>query len=93
MKKGGDFDVPGGISVHLTRECGGNVHDRYVIAVTSGSFKKEIHGANPYPGAYNNDPNCAAENAADLEAASCLESACRNKKRCYSVHAEQLVVL
>jgi hypothetical protein len=63
MKKGttrwGDeYDVPDGISAHLTRECGGNVHDRHVVDVTCGSFEKETMGANPY---------YAAKKAADLE--------------------------
>jgi hypothetical protein len=35
------FDIPDGIIAHLTRECGGNVHDRNIVAVTCGSFEKE----------------------------------------------------
>jgi hypothetical protein len=35
------IDVPDGIIAHLTRECGGNVHDRHVVEVTWGSFGKE----------------------------------------------------
>jgi hypothetical protein len=35
-KKGGQFDVPDGIITHLTRECGGNVHDRHVGVVRKG---------------------------------------------------------
>jgi hypothetical protein len=48
------FDVPDGIIAHLTRECGGNVHDCHVVEVRSGSFEKETYGANPDSGAYDN---------------------------------------
>jgi hypothetical protein len=64
-------DVPDGIIAHLTRECGGNVHDREVVDVTSGSFDKET--LRPLDG---NDP----KNAADLETDSIFLSACRDKK-------------
>jgi hypothetical protein len=66
-KKGEYFDVPDGIIAHLTRECGGNVHDHRVVDVTCGSFEKEGHETNPHSGAYNDLPQCAAEHAADLE--------------------------
>jgi hypothetical protein len=72
-----DFDVPDGIIAHLTRECGGNVHDRNVVEVTSGSFEKETHGSNTHSGAYNNNPDDAAKNAADLETNSQFTSAYR----------------
>jgi hypothetical protein len=75
-----EIDVPDGIIAHLTRECGGNVHDRNVIEVTSGSFEKEIDGANPHSGAYHNKPSLAAKNAADLETTSLFQSAFRTKK-------------
>jgi hypothetical protein len=75
-----EFDVPDGIIAHLTRECGGNVHDRHVVDVTSGSFEKENIGANPHSGAYNNDPYCAAKNAADLETDSIFGSAYRYRE-------------
>jgi hypothetical protein len=82
MKKGKDrynreYDVPDGIIAHLTRECGGNVHDYDVVEVTSGSFEKETKGANPHSGACDNDPMFAAKNAADLEDNSCFISALR----------------
>jgi hypothetical protein len=32
-------DIPDGIIVHLTKECGGNVHDHHVVEVTCGSFE------------------------------------------------------
>jgi hypothetical protein len=79
VKKVGDLNVPDGIIAHLTRECGGNVHDRHVVDITSGSFQKETCGANPHSGAYDNDPNCAAKNAADLETYSRFVSAYRLK--------------
>jgi hypothetical protein len=80
VKKGQYFDVPDGIIAHLTRECGGNVHDRNVIDVTSGSFEKETLGANPHSGAYDNNPRYAAKNTADLETHSHFFSACREKE-------------
>jgi prefoldin subunit 5 len=80
VKKGGRFDVPVGIIAHLTRECGGSVHDRHVVDVTCGSFEKETQGANPYSGPYYNSPNYAAKNAADLESSSEFISAYRNEK-------------
>jgi hypothetical protein len=72
--KGINIDVPDGMIAHLTRECGGNVHDCKVVDVTSGSFEKEIYGA------YNNEPMLAAKNAADLETDSCFMSAYRDNK-------------
>jgi hypothetical protein len=74
------IDVPDGIIAHLTRECGGNVHKRNVVDVTSGSFEKESDGANPHSGAWNNDPTIAAKTAADLETGSCFQSASRKKE-------------
>jgi hypothetical protein len=71
MEKGEDFGIPDGIIAHLTRECGGNVHDHDVVEVTSGSFEKETSGLD------DDDPRWAAKNAADLEADSCFWSAYR----------------
>jgi hypothetical protein len=83
LAKGGEtiqtFDIPDGIIAHLTRECGGNVHDHQVVEVTSGSFERVTYGANPHSGAYQNRPEHAAKNAADLEAGSFFYSACRDK--------------
>jgi hypothetical protein len=45
MKKDTFFDLPDRIIAHLTRECGGNVHDRHVVDVTSVSFEKETQRA------------------------------------------------
>jgi hypothetical protein len=73
VKKGKYFDVPDGIIAHLTRECGGNVHDRHVVDITCGSFEKETRRANPHSGAFGNNPNYAA----DLETDSRFVSACR----------------
>jgi hypothetical protein len=75
-----EIDVPDGIIAHLTRECGGNVHDRRVVDVISRSFEKETIGANPYSGAFDNRHYNAAQKAADLEAGSCFVSACRGDK-------------
>jgi hypothetical protein len=80
VKKGKSFHVPDGIIAHLTRECEGNVHDHHVVEVTSGSFEKETHGANPHSGAYDNNPDNAAKNATDLETDSLFQSAFRGKK-------------
>jgi hypothetical protein len=74
------YDIPDGIIAHLTRECGGNVHDGHVVDVTCGSFEKEIEGANPHSGAFYNNPYYAAKNAADLETDSRFISACRTKE-------------
>jgi hypothetical protein len=74
------IDVPDGIIAHLTRECGGNVHNRNLVDVTSGSFEKETQGANPHSGAYDNNPKWAAKNTADLETDSCFISAYRWKE-------------
>jgi hypothetical protein len=76
--RGREINVPDGIIAHLTKECGGNAHDRQVD-ITSGSFEKETEGANPHSGAYDNDPDYAAKNAADLETDSYFFSAYRGK--------------
>jgi hypothetical protein len=47
------FGVPDGIIAHLTRESGGNVHDRHVVGITSGSFEKETCAVNPQHPAKN----------------------------------------
>jgi hypothetical protein len=73
------MDVPDGIIAHLTRECGGNVHKRHIVDVTSGSFEKEIEAANPYSGAYDNNARSAAKNVADWETGLYFASAFRKK--------------
>jgi hypothetical protein len=78
VKKGGQFDVPDGIIAHVTRECGGNVHDRHVVDVTCGSFEKATVGANPHSGVWNNNPVYAAKNAIDLETGPWFRSAYRH---------------
>jgi hypothetical protein len=72
------YEIPEGIIAHLIRECGGNLHDRHVVDVTSGPFEKETQGVNPHSGALNNSPWYAAKNAAGLESPSCFWSAYRN---------------
>jgi hypothetical protein len=74
------YDIPDGIIAHLTRECGGNVDDHCVVDVKSGSFEKEIEGANPHSGAFDNHPRWAAKNVSDLATESCFASACRMKQ-------------
>jgi hypothetical protein len=71
------YDIPDGIIAHLTRECGGNVHDHHVVDVTCKSFEMETVGVNPHSGAFNNDPDFVAKNAADFETDSCFGSAHR----------------
>jgi hypothetical protein len=71
------YDISDGIIARLTRECGGNVHDRHVVDITSGSFEKETQGANPHSGAFDNHPRAAAKNAGDLEIVSYFLSAYR----------------
>jgi hypothetical protein len=80
MKKGKRIDVSDRIIAHLTRECGGNVHDRRAVDVTSGSFEKETKGANRHSGAHNNHLDYAAKNAADLGTISYFQSDFRSKE-------------
>jgi hypothetical protein len=49
MKKRGRFEWPDGIIAYLTRACGGNVHDRHVVVVGSGSFEEETYFAVSHP--------------------------------------------
>jgi hypothetical protein len=74
------IDVPDGIIAHLSRECGGDVHDCSIIDVTCGSFETETQGASPFSGAYYNFPWNAAKNVAFLDNALCFQSAYRDKK-------------
>jgi hypothetical protein len=74
------YDIPDGIIAHLTRECGGNVHDRNVVNVTSGSFEEETEGANPHSGAFDDYYRFAAKRAAEMETGSDLYSAFRKKE-------------
>jgi hypothetical protein len=53
-------DIPDGMIAHLTRVCGGNVHDRQVVDVTCGWFEK----AHPHSRAPDNDLKHAAMDAA-----------------------------
>jgi archaellum component FlaC len=75
----GMHDIPEGIVAHLTRECGGKVHDCPVVEVTCGSLEKETQGANPHSGAYGDHPDNAAKNAVDLETDSVFMSAYRSR--------------
>jgi hypothetical protein len=66
IKQGRKFSVPDGIIAHLTRECGGNVHDHKVVEVTSSKPNGDrgiSHG----------------QNAANMEADSCFTSGFRVK--------------
>jgi hypothetical protein len=56
VKEGKYFNVTEGIISHLTKECGGNVHDRKLVATTAGSFEKTT---------YNKDSD--RKQVADLE--------------------------
>jgi hypothetical protein len=69
------YDIPDGIIAHLTRECGGNVHDRHVVDVTSGSFEKEA----PQSGGLN--PWNRAKNTAELDADSSFYSPHRDPEK------------
>jgi hypothetical protein len=68
-KQGKEYDVPDGIIAHLTRECGGNVHDHNVVEITSGSFEAT-------PDKANGDPR----RVADLDDDSNYWSDCRKRK-------------
>jgi hypothetical protein len=70
VRRGAKFDVPDGIIAHLTRECGGNVHDRGVVVVTSS---KPFTDGNPL-----SEGEFAAKNVADLAAGSAFCSAWRD---------------
>jgi hypothetical protein len=59
-----EIDVPDGIIAHLTRECGGNVHDQNVVEVTS-----------PKP----ENPGDVGKNVADMESASYFYSVYRHR--------------
>jgi hypothetical protein len=64
------FGVPEGIIAHLTKECGGNVHDYGIVEVTSGSFEyttRRPNGCRP------------AQCVADLEVDSTFYSAYRRR--------------
>jgi hypothetical protein len=65
-----EIEVPDGIIARLTRECGGNVHDRHVVKIIAGSFEKETSGANPH----------SAKKAAGLETDSYFCSVFRDQK-------------
>jgi hypothetical protein len=65
---------------HLTRECGGNVHDGHAVEVACRSFEKEAEGANPHFGGYDDKPQWAANKAAELETGSYSLSTYREKR-------------
>jgi septal ring factor EnvC (AmiA/AmiB activator) len=88
MKKGTQFDVPDGIIAHLTRDCGGNVHDRKIVDVTCGSFETETQGANRNSGAYGNCPPFAVKNRAEMENGFMFRVSLSQEGRKYSAHKE-----
>jgi hypothetical protein len=59
-----DFDPLNGVIAHLTRECGGNVHDHKVVTVTSSQ-------------PISCQPHCAARNVVDLASRSVFCSSSR----------------
>jgi hypothetical protein len=61
--------VPDGVIAHLTRECGGNVHDHNVVEGTWGSFEHETQKASNI-----------AKNAADVRIDSDFASLYREKR-------------
>jgi hypothetical protein len=67
--------IPDGVIAHLTRECGGNVHDRHVVDLTCGSFEKQTKGLDDDP----NNPHWAAKNATNFDTESAFGSAYREK--------------
>jgi hypothetical protein len=62
---------------HLTRERGGNVRDRHVVEVTSGSFEKEAVGVNPPSAGFHDRAGCVPKKT-DFDADSGFSSAHRN---------------
>jgi hypothetical protein len=59
----GQSEVPDGIIAYLTRQCGGNVHNRQIVTVTSSSHYRCVWAE-----------KSAAQNVADLETASNFRS-------------------
>jgi hypothetical protein len=88
IKKGGgrtvlrglEIDMPDGIIAHLTRECGGNVHDCRVVNVTAGSFEKRTIGLDPRSGEFKDLHWNAPKYSTALENDRWYRSAFRNKK-------------
>jgi hypothetical protein len=70
IKTGAKFQVPAGVIAHLTRECGGNVHNHGVVAVTSS---KPFSDGDP-----RSQGDFAANNVVDLAAGSAFCSAWRD---------------
>jgi hypothetical protein len=79
------YDIPDGIIAHLTRDCGGNVHDPHVVDMSCASFEKEIREANRQSGAYNKHPNNVARNSDDLENDSCFLSTYRHPESSHNI--------
>jgi hypothetical protein len=89
MKKGEEFNVPDGITAHLTKTRQGNVHDRKIVAVTSSKTLNDK--VSKY----------AAKNVTDLESDSCFRSAfrsnsediphTRNNRVCYDLKERRIV--
>jgi hypothetical protein len=71
--------LPDGITMRLKRKCHGNVHNRHVIEVTSGSFEKDTYGANPHSKAFGDKPDNGAKNVCNFGFGSCFCSAHRKK--------------
>jgi hypothetical protein len=69
--------VPNGIIARLTRDCGGNLHGRNVVAVTHGPFAKETDDPSPLWRIYQNHPNWAAKDVINMETDSLFFSGCR----------------
>jgi hypothetical protein len=80
VKKGNHVDAPHGIVAHLTRECGGNVHDRHAVDVTSGPFEKETYRGQSQLGGIDNHSDCAAKDSADLDTESSFTSTFRSNE-------------
>lgn len=72
MRRGSEFEVPDGIIGRITRECGGNVHDREIVEVTSSlDHYMSEHGLNWV----GRPVDCSGQNVADLGTASFFCSA------------------
>jgi hypothetical protein len=73
------YDMHRGIIGHLTRACGGSVHDHDVVEITSGSFAQAKDGVNPHSGAHNDMINWSAKYVADPKSSTFLYSTCRQE--------------
>jgi hypothetical protein len=85
-----DIDVPSGIITHVTRELSGNMHDRHIVDVTSGSFQKERQ--QPYGGILAKYATALENGTSSRSAHRCGDIMhTRNNRVCYDFKEKRLV--